>query len=143
MNKLLILCGLLCFGAGSTVFAQADTTTTITGLKYVRLRAGNGKKPQIGDKLKVLYTGKLTSGKVFDSSMDGTIPFKFKLGKGEVIPGWDEGFRLMSEGEKGVLIVPPHMAYGEEGSGYLKTADTYVVPPNSTLIFEVELLKVK
>jgi len=75
--------------------------------------------------------------------MDNTVPFKFKLGKGDVIPGWDEGFRLMSEGEKAILIVPPHLAYGEQGSGFQKKEDTYVVPPNSTLIFEVELLKIK
>jgi FKBP-type peptidyl-prolyl cis-trans isomerase len=143
MHKLAFLLWLFSCGMVVTASGQTDTVTTITGLKYVRLMAGNGNKPKVGDKLMVLYTGKLTNGKVFDSSMDNTIPFKFKLGKGDVIPGWDEGFRLMSEGEKAILIVPPHLAYGEQGSGFLKKEDTYVVPPNSTLIFEVELLKVK
>lgn len=143
MNKFALLLWLFLCGIVKTASGQTDTVTTITGLKYVLLKAGNGSKPKAGDKITVLYTGKLANGRVFDSSMDNTIPFKFKLGKGEVIPGWDEGFRLMSEGEKAILIVPPHLAYGEQGSGFLKKEDTYVVPPNSTLIFEVELVKIK
>ncbi|MES2733194.1 MAG: FKBP-type peptidyl-prolyl cis-trans isomerase [Bacteroidota bacterium] len=142
MKTLLLFC-LFFVGLVPLIYAQNDTIKTMTGVKYVRLQPGNGQKPQLGDKLWVLYTGKLENGRVFDSSMDNTIPFKFKLGKGEVIPGWDEGFRMMTEGEKGILLVPSHMAYGETGSGYLKKDDTYVVPPNSNLIFEVELLKIK
>jgi peptidylprolyl isomerase len=135
----LLVCGI----PATTALGQSDTVTTITGLKYIRLKTGNGIQPKVGDKLTVSYTGRLTNGSVFDSSIEENVPFKFKLGKGEVIPGWEEGFRLMREGEKAILVVPPHMAYGEEGSGYQKKEGTYVVPPNSTLIFEVELLKVK
>jgi len=126
-------------------FAQThrDTLTTITGLKYVSITEGTGAKPQNGNRLTVHYTGRLSNGTVFDSSTEDNIPFKFKIGKREVIPGWDEGFLLMREGGKAFLIVPPHLAYGEKGSGYQQKTDTYTIPPNSTLIFEVELLKVK
>ncbi|MBC7922064.1 MAG: FKBP-type peptidyl-prolyl cis-trans isomerase [Ferruginibacter sp.] len=126
----------------AAVNGPKDTVTTMTGLKYLRLRPGNGLRPKSGDRVSVLYTGRLPNGRVFDSS-SGQVTFRFRVGRGEVIPGWDEGFLLMSEGEKAVLIVPPHLAYGEEGSGYLKKEDTYVVPPNSTLVFELELLKVR
>lgn len=126
----------------AVITGQNDTITTVTGLKYLRLQPGNGARPKPGDRISVLYTGRLANGKVFDSSED-RVTFRFRVGRGEVIPGWDEGFLLMSEGEKAVLIVPPHLAYGEEGSGYLRKEDTYVVPPNSILVFELELLKVR
>lgn len=135
-------CLLLLAGAWTSTFAQRDTITSVTGLQYVRIQAGNGTTPKSGSRLTVHYTGRLTSGTIFDSSLENGAPFRFKLGKREVIPGWDQGFLLMSEGEKGVLIVPPHLAYGDRGSG-ARPDGSYAVPPNSTLIFEVELLKVK
>jgi FKBP-type peptidyl-prolyl cis-trans isomerase len=140
--KSFVLCLLLTVGSCISAFAQRDTLTSVTGLKYVRIQAGNGTMPKSGSRLTVHYTGRLTSGEVFDSTEENDAPFRFRLGKREVIPGWDQGFLLMSEGEKGVLIVPPHLAYGERGSGE-RPDGTYSVPPNSTLIFEVELLKVK
>ena len=140
--KSFILCLLLAVGFCVNAFAQRDTITSVTGFKYVRIQAGNGNMPKSGSRLTVQYTGRLTNGKVFDSTEENGAPFHFRLGKRQVIPGWDQGFLLMSEGEKGVLIVPPHLAYGERGSGEHPDG-TYTVPPNSTLIFEVELLKVK
>jgi len=140
--KSFVRCLLLLAGAWTSAFAQRDTITSVTGLKYVRIQAGNGITPKLGNRLTVHYTGRLTNGKVFDSSLDNGAPFQFKLGKREVIPGWAQGFLLMSEGEKGVLIVPHHLAYGDRGSS-VRPDGTYSVPPNSTLIFEVELLKVK
>jgi FKBP-type peptidyl-prolyl cis-trans isomerase len=84
----------------------------------------------------VHYTGKLTNGKVFDSSVDRKKPFVFTIGKGQVIRGWDEGVAKMKVGEKAIITCPPDYAYGKQGAGG-------AVPPNATLIFEVELLSFK
>ncbi len=112
--------------------SASDTITTASGLKYVVVKKGNGVKPKAGQTIKVHYTGKFLDGKVFDSSIPRGEPFSFAVGTGQVIKGWDEGLLLMSKGEKCVLIVPPKLGYGEGGAG--------PIPPNSTLVFEVELL---
>jgi peptidylprolyl isomerase len=104
-------------------------------LKYVELVEGKGKEAKKGDSVEVHYTGTLTNGTKFDSSVDRKQPFPFPLGAGRVIKGWDEGVAGMKEGGKRKLIIPPELAYGNEQKG--------PIPPNSTLIFEVELLKVK
>ncbi len=106
-----------------------------SGLEYIELQVGAGPMPQKGDKVSVHYTGKLENGRVFDSSRDRGQPIEFPLGTGRVIPGWDEGIGLMHEGGKARLIIPPHLGYGARGAGG-------VIPPNATLIFEVELVKV-
>lgn len=108
------------------------TITTPTGLKYVKTKEGNGEKPQVGTMVKVHYTGKLLDGTVFDSSVTRNEPFRFVLGVGQVIPGWDEGLQLMSKGEEAVLYIPYYLAYGNTGSG--------PIPPFATLIFEVEMI---
>lgn len=108
--------------------------TTASGLKYVILKEGTGPQPKKGYQVTVHYTGWLTDGKKFDSSVDRGSPFQFNLGVGEVIPGWDEGVSLMKIGEKRKLIIPPNLGYGARGAGG-------VIPPNATLIFEVELLE--
>jgi FKBP-type peptidyl-prolyl cis-trans isomerase len=118
---------------------KRDTIVTKSGLKYVRLRAGSGSKPAIGQKVKVEFTGSLPNGTVFNST-DG-VPFKFEIGDPQVIPGWNEGFQLMSAGEKGVLIIPAPLGFGKEG--YKDDDGKYLVPPNSVIIFEVELLSIK
>ena len=109
-----------------------NATSTPSGLYYVTTQSGNGEKPQVGASIKVHYTGKLLDGTVFDSSVSRNEPFQFDLGLGQVIPGWDEGFQLMSKGEKATLYIPYYLAYGSGGYG--------VIPPFETLIFDVELI---
>lgn len=104
--------------------------------KVETIKEGNGQKPQKGNRVTVHYTGKLTNGKVFDSSVQRNEPFTFNLGKGEVIKGWDEGVAQMSIGQKAFITCPPEYAYGKQAVGG-------VIPANSTLIFEVELLSFK
>ena len=106
---------------------------TESGLYYLVTEEGNGEKPQIGQMVSMHYTGKLLDGTVFDSSVERDQPFKFPLGVGRVIPGWDEGVQLMSKGEKGVFYIPYYLAYGENGAGK-------DIPPFADLIFEVELI---
>ncbi len=115
--------------------AVKDTMTTASGLKYIILTKGNGEKAQAGKEVEVNYTGYLTDGNIFDSSIKRGVPFDFTLGEGKVIRGWDEGVALMQVGDKFRLIIPPDLGYGERGAGN-------VIPPNATLIFDVELLKV-
>jgi len=111
--------------------------TTGSGLKYQDSVVGKGLVPKPGDAILVNYTGKFTNGKVFDSSLlPGRKPFELHLGRGEVIKGWDEGLSTMHVGGKRKLIIPPQLAYGAGGM-------PGVIPPNSTLTFEVELLKIK
>lgn len=115
--------------------ANHHETPTSSGLKYVETKIGIGAASKKGDRLTVNYTGYLLNGKKFDSSYDTGKPFVFVLGKGEVIKGWDEGMANMKAGGKRTLIIPPQLAYGERGAGS-------VIPPNSTLKFDVELLKI-
>ncbi|MBI2082252.1 MAG: FKBP-type peptidyl-prolyl cis-trans isomerase [Deltaproteobacteria bacterium] len=112
----------------------ANEQSTPTGLKYVILKEGAGANPQRGQMVTVHYTGWLTDGTKFDSSVDRGTPFQFQVGVGQVIPGWDEGVAMMKVGEKRKLIIPPQLGYGEQGAGG-------VIPPNATLVFEVELLE--
>ena len=111
-------------------------TATPSGLKYFELKKGTGPEAKAGANVKVHYTGWLTDGKKFDSSVDRGQPFEFKLGAGMVIKGWDEGVAGMKVGGTRTLIIPPDMGYGARGAGG-------VIPPNATLVFEVELLAVK
>ena len=113
-----------------------NETTTPSGLKYVDKVPGTGASPKSGQTVKVHYTGWLENGKKFDSSVDRGQPFDFIIGVGQVIKGWDEGVSTMKTGGKRKLIIPPQLAYGSRGAG----TD---IPPNATLIFEVELLGVQ
>ena len=127
------------------LWAQTDTSaptkvtgkpkSTYDGLQYWDITVGTGTQANSGKTVTVNYTGWLTNGKKFDSSVDRGTPFKFKLGAMQVIKGWDEGVAGMKIGGKRQLKIPPELGYGAQGAGG-------VIPPNSTLIFDVELLDV-
>lgn len=114
-----------------------EYTTTDSGLQYAVLQAGDGAIAEAGDTVSVHYTGWLEDGKRFDSSISRGEPFSFTLGQGSVIPGWDEGVAGMQVGERRQLRVPPELGYGDEGT------PTGSIPPNATLIFDVELIEVQ
>ena len=111
-------------------------TTTASGLKYEDLVAGTGASPKAGQTCSVHYTGWLTNGNKFDSSRDRGQPFTFPIGQGAVIKGWDEGVMGMKVGGKRKLIIPGDLAYGKRGS-------PPTIPPDATLVFDVELLAIK
>ena len=110
-------------------------TKTASGLMYFIENEGQGSKPKASETVKVHYTGSLIDGTVFDSSLDRGEPIEFPIGQGRVIPGWDEGIALLSVGGKAKLIIPSELAYGSRGAGG-------VIPPNATLIFDVELIEI-
>ncbi|MGJ5675243.1 MAG: FKBP-type peptidyl-prolyl cis-trans isomerase [Nostochopsis sp.] len=115
--------------------SDANVVTTPSGLKYIELEEGTGATPQPGQTVTVHYTGTLENGKKFDSSRDRNQSFKFQIGQGQVIKGWDEGLSTMKVGGRRQLIIPPDLGYGARGAGG-------VIPPNATLNFDVELLKI-
>lgn len=119
----------------TTTTSEGETMTTASGLQYTEVSAGTGEAPAAGDIVSVHYTGTLTNGVVFDSSA-GRQPIQFPLGQGQVIPGWDEGIALMKKGGKAKLTIPPELAYGSAGAGG-------VIPPNATLLFDVELVDIR
>lgn len=114
----------------------APAITTPSGLTYLITKKGMGRQPKNGETVVVHYTGMLTNGLKFDSSHDRNEPFEFKLGVGQVIKGWDEGFSKLSVGDHAVLVIPSALGYGSRGAGG-------VIPPDAKLIFVVELVDVK
>jgi len=112
-----------------------QSVTTSSGLEYVDLVVGTGTQPAAGQTVSVHYTGWLTDGRKFDSSLDRGQPIEFPLGTGVVIKGWDAGIDGMKVGGKRKLTIPPELAYGARGGG--------PIPPNATLVFDVELVAVK
>jgi FKBP-type peptidyl-prolyl cis-trans isomerase len=110
-----------------------EAKKTTTGIRYVIMREGEGDRPKPGEKVNVLYVGRLLNGKVFDQASDATQPFTFRINRDAVIQGWDQVLQLMKRGEKRLVIIPPELAYGTRGQ-----------PPkigrNQTLVFEIELL---
>jgi peptidylprolyl isomerase len=115
---------------------DSDYTTTPSGLKYKDLVKGTEESPSNGQNVEVHYTGTLTDGTKFDSSRDRGQTFKFPIGVGRVIKGWDEGVGTMQVGGRRELVIPPELGYGARGAGG-------VIPPNATLMFDVELISVK
>jgi peptidyl-prolyl cis-trans isomerase A (cyclophilin A) len=109
---------------------------TDSGLRYKMIQKGSGKKAEIGKTVSVHYSGQLENGKVFDSSYTRKKPIEFPLGQGHVIEGWDEGIALLQVGDKARFVIPSYLGYGSRGAGG-------VIPPNATLIFDVELMDVK
>ncbi len=116
--------------------SAASAVTTESGLTYIITKKGDGAQLKAGDNIIVNYTGLLTNGAKFDSSLDRGEPFSFPLGAGRVIKGWDEGFSKLKIGDHATLIIPPSIGYGARGAGG-------VIPPDATLIFIVEVIGVK
>lgn len=121
--------------AEDAMVPEEEVVTTDSGLQYVVIAEGDGAEPQAGNRVYVHYVGTLEDGTKFDSSRDRGKPFNFTLGQGQVIKGWDEGVGMMKVGDRRKLIIPPELGYGARGAGG-------VIPPNATLIFDVELLRI-
>lgn len=142
MKRFLTLCAfIVAFGIamplqGPAASAAPRTVTTSSGLKYIDTVIGKGPLPKTGQRVRVHYVGTLTNGTKFDSSRDRNQPFVFALGAHQVIAGWDEGIATMHVGGRRRLIIPPQLGYGAQGAGG-------VIPPNATLIFDVELLGIE
>ena len=138
MKKTVVLMGVILITAACAV-AQSNMNETDSGLKYIDHQVGDGDEAVGGKTVEVHYTGWLyvdgERGSKFDSSLDRGQPFSFQLGAGQVIRGWDEGVQGMKVGGKRELIIPPDLGYGNRGAGR-------AIPPNTTLDFEVELLRV-
>ena len=144
LGAVLAAAGFLTMGATrATAQTSGRTMTTASGLKIIDTKVGTGASPQTGQTCVMHYTGWLYDehakdhhGKKFDSSVDRNEPFEFQIGRGMVIKGWDEGVASMKVGGKRTLIIPPALGYGARGAGG-------VIPPNATLVFDVELLGVQ
>lgn len=139
-RRVLIAIATLAAASRAAAQTQGKTMTTDTGLKFIDTTVGTGASPKSGQTCVMHYTGWLSEGgakgRKFDSSVDRGSPFEFPLGMKRVIAGWDEGIATMKVGGKRTLIIPPQLGYGERGAGG-------VIPPNATLIFDVELLAIK
>lgn len=122
--------------AGGPPPLDIEPTMTPSGLQFIEVQPGTGDEARSGHRVQVHYTGWLTNGTKFDSSVDRGDPFTFALGKGQVIRGWDQGVAGMKVGGKRRLLIPADLGYGAQGAGG-------VIPPNATLIFDVELLGVQ
>ncbi len=120
-------------GLEANARVASDTVTTLSGIKYVIVQHGRGPRPRVGKTATVHYVGTLPNGTKFDSSRDRGEPFEFELGKHEVIDGWEEMIGLMHIGDRVICIIPPQLGYGPKGK-------PPAIPPNATLIFDIELL---
>lgn len=145
MRKLLLFS--LLYACITAVSAQnkslvlRDTTDLGEGLKVVLIKAGTGNTAAVGQKVKVKYVGRFANGAIFDGNEDGP-PFKFALGKQEVIPAWDKAIQYLRKGDRAILIVPPTLAYGHAGVKNPESNE-YMIPPDSWLYFVVDVIDFK
>ncbi len=133
---MICLLGMACSREASDEASSSGLVTTSSGLQYQDITVGKGASPSVGRTVVVHYTGTLENGRKFDSSRDRNEPFSFQIGVGQVIKGWDEGVMSMKAGGRRKLVIPSALGYGSRGAGG-------VIPPNATLIFDVELLDVQ
>ena len=135
----LALAAAVCSTEGTAAVQKGKVVKTKSGLKYIDEKVGTGATAKAGNFVEVHYTGRLKNGTQCDSSVDRGKPFRFRLGAGKVIKGWDEGVAGMKVGGKRKLIIPPALAYGADG---VEVDGKVIIPPNAELTFDVELLKV-
>ena len=135
MKKTLVLAAIAAFALPLAACTKKNATTLEGGLKIEEVKAGSGTEAAAGKRVTVHYTGTLTDGTKFDSSVDRGQPFSFPLGAGQVIQGWEKGVAGMKVGGKRKLTIPPELGYGERGA-------PPVIPPNATLVFDGELIEV-
>jgi len=140
MKKLTFL--FLLFLSLSVSAQLADTLHCKSGLKYIKLKEGDGVKLKVGQIAKIRYVGKLYNGEIFDGFNNGSV-FMYKIGDPDFIQGWAEGLQLMSKGEKAILIIPHFLGYGTKGAKDPTEEKEWLVPPNETIIFEIEVLNIK
>jgi FKBP-type peptidyl-prolyl cis-trans isomerase len=125
-------------------FAQSDTIFTTSGLKYIVLQEGKGRLAKKGDKAFVHYTGRFLNGRIFDTSAIEGKPIKVVLGERSVIKGWEEMLLKMKVGTEIVVVIPPEMGYGKRGLRDPEEDEVkYIIPPNTPLVFELEVVKLK
>jgi len=137
MKRSLFLTAFVLAPAAAAAATKPPRTVVLSdGLKYVDLKIGAGPEPVAGQTVRVHYVGRLLDGTKFDSSRDRGQPFEFALGQGSVIAGWDEGIKTMRVGGRRKLIVPPQLGYGAQGAGDK-------IPPDATLVFDIELLGIE
>ncbi|MBC6606818.1 FKBP-type peptidyl-prolyl cis-trans isomerase [Hymenobacter sp. BT188] len=140
--RLALLILLLSSAGHSQAQAPADTVRTTSGVRYYIHQPGNGATAKVGDKVTVNYTGFLPNGKLFDSSALNGRPLRCRVGRGEVIEGWEEVLQLLPAGSRARVWIPAALAYGVKGARNPDDDNRYIVPPNTDLIFELEMVRV-
>jgi peptidyl-prolyl cis-trans isomerase A (cyclophilin A) len=141
--RLVLLGWVTLVGVRGAAWAQTDTLRTSSGLRYVVLQEGEGRLAAKGDKVKVHYIGKRLNGKIFETSLADGPPVKFTVGEGDVIKGWEEIILYMREGMHVLVVVPPAFAYGAQGMADPYGDTDYLIGPSETVLFQLELVKIK
>lgn len=141
--RLFWLLSLLSLPLLATAQSAADTLRTASGLRYLIRQAGHGPQAQPGDRVTINYTGFLPNGRIFESSASAGGPVRFRVGRNEVIPGWDELARLLPAGTRARAWLPARLAYGPRGSRDPDDDTHYLIPPDTDLEFEVEIVKIR